>query len=218
MNDFGDFIRQYYQQYGNQPTEATLKSNLEKFRNEHKAKLNEAGRHFVYDPIAEYDRQIAERALNECKNSDEWRALEADDIRFKSTGVMSAMSAEELLERYRQKIQQAYRAEAWFSNQIRDCETKLTELKSQEQTKSVKNKTKHWAERKLTCELGLCEQIQKTNRYERLIMKWLGICQKIQIADVKNEIKRERQGDGNKYGYNPNMASRETATGIFEED
>lgn len=219
MNDFGDFIQQYYhQQTCNQPSQETLKNNLERFRKEHAARLNEAGRHFVYDPLSEYDRRIAEKALTECKNSDEWRALEADDIRFKATGVMNAMGAEELLDRYKQKIQLAYRAEVWFSKQIQICDTKLSELNEQVQTKSVKNKIQHWKERKLTYDLGLCEQIQKTNRYERLIMKWLGICQKIKIADIQNEIKRECQGDGNKYGYNPNMASRETATGIFEED
>ena len=219
MNDFGDFIQQYYhQQTCNQPSQETLKNNLERFRREHAERLNEAGRHFIYDPLSEYEKRIAEKALTECKNSNEWRALEADDIRFKATGVMNAMGAEELLYRYKQKIQAAYRAEDWLSKQIQTCDKKLVELSELPQTKSVANKIKHWKERKLTYDIGLYEQIQKTNRYERLIMKWLGICQKIQITDVKNEIKRERQGDGNKYGYNPNMASRETATGIFEED
>ena len=71
MNDFGDFMQQYYnQQICKQPSQETLKNNLEKFRKEHAARLNEAGRHFVYDPLSEYDRRIAEKALAECKNSD----------------------------------------------------------------------------------------------------------------------------------------------------
>ena len=49
-------------------------------------------------------------------------------------------------------------------------------------------------------------------------MKWLGVIQKIRIADIAKEIKCERGGNGNKYGFNPNMSSRETATDMFQED
>lgn len=219
MKDFGDFIQQYYKQNTcEQPAQETLHENLNKFRKEHAGRLNELGRHFVYDPLSEYDKKIAEKALTDCKSWAEWKALEADDIRFKTTGTMTTISVEELLERYKFKIQQAYRAESWFSTQLAQCQTKLNELHAQPSTKSTKNKIKHWTERKITYEIGLVSQIEKTNRYERLIMKWLGIIQKIRISDAAREIKYERCGNGNKYGFNPNMASRETATGIFEED
>lgn len=131
---------------------------------------------------------------------------------------MTTMGVEELLERYKLKIQNAYRAEIWFTTQLKKCQAKLDELRSQPQTKSSRNKIKHWTERKITYELGLASQIDKTNRYESLIMKWLGVIQKIRTADVAKEIKYERRGNGNKYGFNPNMASRETATGMFHED
>lgn len=94
-----------HQQTCNQPSQETLKNNLEKFRKEHVARLNEAGRHFVFDSLSEYEKQIAEKALAECKDSNEWRALGADDIRFKATGVMNAMGVEELLDRHPSGIQ-----------------------------------------------------------------------------------------------------------------
>lgn len=61
MKDFGDFIQQYYKQNTcEQPAQETLHENLNKFRKEHAGRLNELGRHFVYDPLSEYDKKIAE--------------------------------------------------------------------------------------------------------------------------------------------------------------
>lgn len=66
-------------------------------------------------------------------------------------------------------------------------------------------------------ERGYAIQTRKTDRYERLIYKWLGICEIIHQADIAHEIAVERKGMGNKYGFNPNMQSRDTATGVFED-
>lgn len=218
MTNFCNFIPEKTIPVPKPPTPEELRANTERFRREHASHLNSLGRHFIHDPLSEYDKKIAEKALADCKSWAEWKALEADDIRIKTTGIMTTMGVEELLERYKLKIQNAYRAEIWFTTQLSKCQAKLDELRSQPQTKSNRNKIKHWTERKITYELGLASQIDKTNRYESLIMKWLGVIQKIRTADVAKEIKYERRGNGNKYGFNPNMASRETATGMFHED
>lgn len=218
MTNFCNFIPEKTIPVPKPPTPEELRANTERFRREHASHLNSLGRHFIHDPLSEYDKKIAEKALQECKSLHEWKTLEADDIRIKATGIMTTMGVEELLERYKLKIQNAYRAEIWFTTQLKKCQAKLDELRSQPQTKSNRNKIKHWTERKITYELGLASQIDKTNRYESLIMKWLGVIQKIRTADVAKAIKYERRGNGNKYGFNPNMASRETATGMFHED
>lgn len=218
MTNFCNFIPEKTIPVPKPPTPEELRANTERFRREHASRLNSLGRHFIHEPLSEYDKKIAEKALADCKSWAEWKALEADDIRIKTTGIMTTMGVEELLERYKLKIQNAYRAEIWFTTQLKKCQAKLDELRSQPQTKSSRNKIKHWTERKITYELGLASQIDKTNRYESLIMKWLGVIQKIRTADVAKEIKYERRGNGNKYGFNPNMASRETATGMFHED
>ena len=55
------------------------------------------------------------------------------------------------------------------------------------------------------------------HRLEFLVRKWRSICEAIRVADIKKTIAEERSGHGNKYGFNPNMQSRETATDIFTE-
>lgn len=218
MTSIYNFISEKTIRIPNSPTAEQVQKNTKKFQQMHAEHVNHLGRHFIEDPLSEYDTKITEKALQECKSLPEWKALEANDIRINATGIMKTRSIEELLERYKLKIQHAYRAEIWFTNQLTKCQTKLVELQSQPQTKSTRNKIKHWTERKLVFELGLASQIDKTHRYERMIMKWLGVIQKIRIADIAKEIKCERWGNGNKYGFNPNMSSRETATDMFQED
>lgn len=170
------------------------------------------------DKLKHYEQRILAHALADLKNRQEWRDLEADDIRHNTTLGMRHMDAMSLLERYQAKIQSAYRAEQWYLAQIAECNTKITEIKTwQTGNKSKSNRLSHWTGRRVMLETGYAIQTQKTNRYERLIYKWLGICDIIRQADIAKEITAERKGIGNKYGFNPNMQSRATATGIFED-
>lgn len=175
----------------------------------------------VFEPIDKlkhYEQRILTHALANLKNRQEWRDLEADDIRHNTTPGMRQMDAIPLLERYQAKIQSAYRAEQWYLAQIAECDKRIAEIKTwQTWNKSKSNRLTHWTGRRIMLETGYATQIKKTDRYERLIYKWLGICDTIHQAYIAHEIAAERRGIGNKYGFNPNMQSRDTATGIFED-
>lgn len=183
------------------------------------------GRHLarssVFEPIdklRKYEQRILVHALADLKNRQEWRDLEADDIRHGTAPGMRHMGATSLLERYRAKIQSAYRAEQWYLAKIAECDAKIAEIKTRKtENKSKANRLSHWTGRHVMLEMCYAAQIKKTDRYERLIYKWMGICEMIHQADIAKEIATERAGHGNKYGFNPNMQSRETATGIFED-
>ena len=176
----------------------------------------------VFEPIdklKQYEQRILVHALADLKNRQEWRDLEADDIRHNTTSGMHHMDAISLLERYRAKIQSAYRAEQWYLTQIAECDKRIAEIKTwQTGNKSKANRLAHWTGRRIMLERGYAAQTIKTNRYERLIYKWLGICDVIRQDDIAKEIAAERKGIGNKYGFNPNMQSRDTADGIFTDD
>lgn len=176
----------------------------------------------VFEPIdklKQYEQRILARALATLKHRQEWRDLEADDIRHNTTPGMRQMDAIPLLERYQAKIQSSYRTEQWYLDKIAECDERITEIKTwKTETKSKANRLNHWTKRRVMLETRYALQTKKTNRYERLIYKWLGICDVIRRADIAREIATERAGNGNKYGFNPNMQSRETATGIFTDD
>lgn len=150
------------------------------------------GRHLarssVFEPIdklRKYEQRILVHALADLKNRQEWRDLEADDIRHGTAPGMRHMGATSLLERYR--------TEQWYLAQIAECDAKIAEIKTwKTENKSKANRLSHWTGRHVMLEMCYAAQIKKTDRYERV-------------------------GHGNKYGFNPNMQSRETATGIFED-
>ncbi|MCM1294197.1 MAG: hypothetical protein NC311_01385 [Muribaculaceae bacterium] len=175
----------------------------------------------VFEPIdqlKEYELRLLNRALGELKTRPEWQDAEADDIRPRAYGARRQISAMELLERYQAKIQASYRAEQWYLTRLSECDTKIAELGSWHTTaKSKDRRLKHWRERRVLFDVKYATQVKKTDRYERLIYKWMGICEMIHQADIAREIAVERNGQGNKYGFNPNMQSRATATGIFED-
>lgn len=175
----------------------------------------------VFEPIdklKQYEQRILSHALDNLKHRQEWRDLEADDIRHNITPGMYHMDALPLLERYQAKIQSAYRAEQWYLDQIAQCAKRIAEIKTwTTSNKSKTNRLNHWTGRRVMLETGYAAQIKKTDRYERLIYKWLGICETLYQADIAKEIAAERVGYGNKYGFNPNMQSRDTAIGIFAD-
>ncbi len=170
------------------------------------------------DKLKHYEQRILMHALAGLKNRQEWRDLEADNIRHNTTLGIRHMDAMSLLERYQAKIQSAYRAEQWYLTQIAECDAKIAEIKTwKTENKSKSNRLRHWTGRHVMLETSYAAQIKKTDRYERLIYKWLGICEMIHQTDIAHEITTERAGIGNKYGFNPNMQSRDTAIGIFED-
>lgn len=175
----------------------------------------------VFEPIdklKQYEQRILTHALADLKNRQEWHDLEADDIRHGTTPGMYHIDALSLLERYQAKIQTSYRVEQWYLAQIAECDKRLAEIKTwQTGNKSKANRLNHWTARRVMLETGYSNQIKKTDRYERLIYKWLGICDAIRQADIAREITAERAGRSNKYGFNPNMQSRDTATGMFSD-
>lgn len=172
----------------------------------------------IVDKLSEYEEKLLNRALEELKTKKEWQDLEADDIRHKATGVMPQTSAFELLERYQNKIQRTYKTEDWFKDKIDECDIVIAETNTwKTNSKRKTNKLKHWQGERVKFEAKYREHTEKSNRYERLIYKWASICEQIKQADIAKEIQEERKGNGNKYGYNPFMQSRETATGVFED-
>lgn len=170
------------------------------------------------DKLAAYEEKLLKRALKELKTKQEWRDLEADNIRVKATGAMNQMSAFALLDRYKDKIQHTYKSEAWFKAKMDECDKVIAETNAwKTDSKKKFNILKHWRNERVRFKLGYWRAIQKSNRYERLIRKWESICYQIELADIAKEIEAEKRGIGNKYGYNPFMQSRETAIGIFED-
>lgn len=170
------------------------------------------------DKLKQYEQRILTHALVNLKHRQEWRDLEANDIRHNTTPGMHHMDATSLLERYQAKIQSSYRAKQWYLTRLAECDAKIAELATwQTMNKSKDHRLKHWRERRVMLESKYAIQTKKADRYERLIYKWLSICEMIHQADIGREITAERAGHGNKYGFNPNMRSRETATGIFED-
>ena len=171
------------------------------------------------DRLKSYKERLVAKALEELKSKQEWRDMEANDIRHKASGAMREMKAYDLLDRYIAKIQRSYKAEYWYHKELDACDERLASLEDWLiPTKSKARRLKHWHERRIALELKYNAQIQKTHRYESLINKWRGIAEVIYQADIAKEIAAERNGDGNKYGFNPNMQSRGTATDMHTND
>lgn len=166
----------------------------------------------------EYEQKFIQTALNDAKHKKEWQQMEADDIRMRANGIITQLSATELLDRYCNKIQRAYKTEQWFLEQIEICNQKILELQNSNLPPQRKhNKITHWRERKTGYDVNYCLHIQKMHRLEFLVRKWRSICEAIRLADIKKTIAEERNGYGNKYGFNPKKQSRETATDIFSD-
>ncbi len=171
------------------------------------------------DKLSGYEEKLLKRALQELRTKKEWQDLEADDMRPKAIGIMPQISAFELLERYQNKIQRTYRAEEWFKAKIAECDKVIAETNTwRTNSKRKINKLKHWRSERVKFDKKYWAYIDKSNRYERLIYKWASICEQIKQADIAKEIQEERKGNGNKYGYNPFMQSRETASGLFKDN
>lgn len=206
------------QQMPARPTAPELKANLAKFRQEYHQKTLESGRHFIDCRHKEYDQRLAQIALDKCKSRKEWQDMEADYKCVPDWLVITHISAQEALELYNDKVNRSYKAEQWYMSEIRKCEQALLDIsQSAESEKRKYNKTEHWQARKQNYLIKLHVQVAKTHKLEALVMKWRGVREKIRIADIAKEIKAERAGKGNKYGFNPNMQDRASATGVFTD-
>ncbi|MBN1281637.1 MAG: hypothetical protein JW985_01570 [Alphaproteobacteria bacterium] len=183
---------------------------------------------FDFRPLTKlemHEIKIAEVAERNCKTKKEWRDAEAEDIRHGTIGNPTEMGAEELLGRYRNKMQMVDRVKLWYSDQIAICESRIIELQEQipilakttrkRAIRGAANKLNHWETRLIGLEYNLMRYEHKSRRYQGLNMKWLGIVIKIEIAAIACQIAEERRGVGNKYGFNPNAKSRETAEIMF---
>jgi len=204
-----------------------IKRNLEQERAKRRETTLGQGKFFVDCPLKEWEQKLSLIAVSNCKSRSEWQNEEALDIRLMATGVMVHKSAEELLQRYRDKIQRIYKTESMYEKQIKTCEVMIDNLKSQivalEHTerkralRSAKNKLKHWQERLTGLKINMAHHLSKENRLEYKNMKWLGITEKIKTAAISHEIQEEKRGTGNKYGFNPKAQSRETAEIMFTD-
>lgn len=197
-----------------------LKDNLDQFRREHRQQIRESGKHFINYRHKEYDQKLAEIALENCKSKKEWQDMEADYNSVPDWLVTTQISAQESLERYIDKINRSYAVEIWYEQEITKCEQAINKINNDNNVteKSRNNKITHWQKRKVNYLIKLHVQITKTNKLEALVMKWRGVCEKIRISDIAKEIKAEKLGVGNKYGFNPNMHDRTSATDMFDED
>lgn len=205
-----------------------LAENLRKERDWRKEQTRDAGKFAAYCPLEAYRQKLADIALVNCKSRAEWQ--NADGISFNldtSNGVMVHKSACELLERYQNKATSAFHTIQWYAAQIKHCDEEIEKWQKQiaelnhmhrpRAQRSAQNKLKHWRERHLMLEIQMSKAVQKNNFLEQKVMKWMGITEKIKIAAIAREIRKEIDGCGNKYGFNPNMQSRETATDIFSD-
>jgi hypothetical protein len=210
------------------PTPEDLRRNLAADRKRRREKMLDSGRHFDSSPVRDYEQKIAQIADANCKTPTEWRNAEADDMRHSATGVMVHKSAGELLERYRGKIQSVYRTEQWYEQQIGECEARIAELQKQivelvqtrrrRTLRGAQNKLRHQRARLAGLQCNLMRHWGKERRLEQKSMKYAGIMEKIKTADVARQIRAERGGVGNKYGFNPHAADRETAEIMFTDD
>lgn len=208
-------------------TQAELWQNLENARQKRLQDTIDQGKFFVNCPVKAWEQKLALIATTNCKSRQEWQNDDARDMRMLATGVMSHKSAGELLEHYQDKTQSLYHTERLYERQITECQNMITGLKQQirelEPTnrkralRSAQNKLNHWQARLAGLQCDLMRHQRKERRIEQKSMKWLGITEKIKTADIAREIKQEKGGIGNKYGFNPKAQSRETAEIMFED-
>ena len=66
-----------------------MQLNLENHRRIYHQRTIDAGRYFIEHPLLDYERKLAQIALDECKSKQEWQTASADDIRISATGVMT---------------------------------------------------------------------------------------------------------------------------------
>lgn len=170
------------------------------------------------DPLANYEQRLQERALKELRTTKEWHDLEAEDIRHGTFGAMRHMSAGELLDHHNKKIQQCYKAITWHQNKITECDNKIAELNTwATDCKAKANRLQHWRNRRIKFDIAIQKHTDLAHRHERLINKWRGIVHQLHEAYFAKEIAAEKRGFRKRYGFNPNMQSRGTATDIFED-
>lgn len=225
--DFWQEYQNYFaEKYSVKPYHPTPEEMAETLETQRQDRIAHTVRH-LNTPLENYELKIAKIAESECKTPAQWQNEEAEDIRINALGDMTHRSAGECLERYQLKIQMAYKNENRIQSEInryltiiQEKEKLIAELSPtgyKNRLRSARNKLEHAKGCKVILECELAKQSLKTQRYERLIMKWIGINEKLTFAHIKQEITDEKAGIGNKYGYNPKAQSRETAEIMFQD-
>lgn len=179
-------------------------------------------------PTERQELKISGIAEQECKTPAQWRKKEAEDtIKINALGSPRHKSADECLEQSRRKLQIAHDNENRIQAEIdkytrivQDKEEAIIELSItgfKNRLRSAKNKQSHAKGCIVILEQKLAKQSTKIKHHEYLFMKWLGINEKLKLAYIKQEIRDEKAGIGNTYGYNPKAKSRETAEIMFHD-
>lgn len=179
-------------------------------------------------PAERQELKIAGIAEQECKTPAQWRKEETEDIiRINALGSPRHKSAGERLEFSQQKLQSASANEKRilaeidkYTEIVQGKEKAIIELSKtgfKNRLRSAKNKQVHAKGCIVILEKELVKQSNKTNRHERLVMKWRGINEKLKLAAIRKEIVAEKVGIGNKYGFNQKAKSRETAEIMFQD-
>lgn len=179
-------------------------------------------------PAERQELKIVHIAEQECKTRAQWRKEETENIiRTNAIGSLRHKSADECLERSRQKLQSAYNNEARIMSEIdnyraiiHDKEKNIERLSRtgyKNRLRSEKNKLDHAKGCIIILERELVKKSIKTKFYDYLVMKWIGVNEKLKLAHINQEIREEKAGIGNKYGFNPKAQSRETAEMIFQD-
>lgn len=181
----------------------------------------------VHKPLTEHESAQLAVARANCKTRKEWQDDEANDIRLLSIGAMVHRSASERLDKSNEKTYRAQLTEEEYERRIAECEAKIAAAEHDVATRKdprrkrqyarPENKLKHWKDRLYDLQQKLAEHRYKQFRHERLYMKWLGVMDKINSAEIAKQIGEEKRGIGNKYGFNPKAKSRATAEIVFQD-
>ena len=183
-----------------------------------------------YNANKDYMSRLAVIAETRCKTPKEWRAAEAEEKIKRppcGIGVMTHKSAFEMQEHYGAKAFRKRTAEIRLLADISDCESEIAEYDEQRikfaqtnrknRLRSAINKMNHRRERIVHLKIKLAQLQRKISPIEDKNMQWLGITEKIKIADTARIIAEERRGIGTTYGFNPLAQSRETAEIMFTD-
>lgn len=202
-----------------------LAARLQKERELRERKTTEDGR-FYGGPDQLWLSMLKDYAMRHCKSRKKWQAESVNGTGLdRSRGIMAHKCAQELSDKYQNRAAAAHQTCQNYIAKIKQCDEQIENLENIQQElnrysshrarKSVQNKLTHWRGRRVGLENQLAEFEQKEKYFKEEFIKWLGVIEKIKLALIKREICKDKSGRSNKYGFNPNIQSRETATGVF---
>ena len=193
-------------------TPEILRENLDKDRQRRAEKKRHQGRHRV-DDVEKAELELAKRAEAACLSRAGWQALDASEKRGLLCEVwMIHKDASEMLEYYQEKLSTAHNAKKnalkgqdWYEKRQETLKANIALLPSngRRRLKKANNKLA-WARQKamLDCEFALSKHQRKIEFCESKIIKWLGIVEKIKLAEITKQLQAEKDGRvAPRYGY-----------------